>query len=222
MAEVINGAGSGILGAYNLLISSLGPVAGSFVNLFVIVLLIVLYSIFVWKLHKIISKKNLLDLNLNKYNLAEYGNTKLVSAALYFLEYIIILPFFTFFWFMAFAVFIIIFTENLDINLVFIISAAIITSIRMTAYYNESLSREMAKLLPFNLLAASLIVGQNFFSVERIIGHLVEIPSAMNIILPYLAFIMLIEIILRFFDFTFSLFDLEYEDEEKETEIPDD
>ena len=67
MAEVgISGADSGVLGAYNYLISSLNPLAGKFVSLFVIVILIFIYSVAVWKLHKIISKKNIFGLNLDK------------------------------------------------------------------------------------------------------------------------------------------------------------
>lgn len=222
MAEgVINGTSSEVLSAYNYLISSLNPAVGRFVNLFVVVLLILLYSMFVWKIHKIVSRKDFLKLNLHE-RAEETGKvTRFSSAALYFLEYLVISPFLIFFWFMAFAFFLIIFTEGLSITSILVVSAATVSAIRMTSYYNESLSRELAKLLPFNLLAASLILGQDFFSVERIISQIQEIPTLKNVILSYLIFIIIIEAVLRFFDFTFSIFGIEEEGEEIETEITD-
>ena len=220
MAEaVMNGTSSGILGAYNFLISSLNPVFGKFVNLFVIVLLIFIYSVAVWKLHKIISKKNIFGLNLDKNY--EQGKINLVSGSLYFLEYLIILPFFVFACFAIFAMFLIVLVGNLDINTILIISAATFTSIRMAAYYNDQLAREIAKLLPLNLLAASIILGNNFFSVERIITQFSSIPSAMGSIFSYLAFIVIIEAVLRFFDFTFSIFGIEEENEELDLDVRD-
>lgn len=220
MAEaVINGASSGILGAYDYLISSLNPVAGRFVNLFVIVLLILIYSISVWKLHKIISRKNIFELDLEKNY--ESGRVNLTSASLYFLEYMIILPFFVFFCFAIFAMFLIILVGNLDINTILIISAATFTSIRMAAYYNDQLARELAKLLPLNLLAASIILGSDFFSVERVITQFSGIPSAIGSIFSYLVFIIIIEATLRFFDFTFSAFGID-EGGEIDLELKDD
>lgn len=220
MAEaVINGTSSGVLGAYNYLISSLNPLAGRFVSLFVIVLLIFIYSVAVWKLHKIISKKNIFGLNLDKNY--EEGRMNLTSASLYFLEYLIILPFFVFFCFAVFAIFLIVLVGNLEINTILIISAATFTSIRMAAYYNDQLARELAKLIPLNLLAASIILGNNFFSVERVINQFSSIPSAMGSIFSYLAFIVIIEAILRFFDFTFSIFGIEEENEEVDFDVRD-
>ena len=220
MAEaVINGASSGILSAYNFLISSLNPVVGKFVNLFVVVLLIFIYSVSVWKLHKIISKKNIFGLNLDKNY--DGGKISIQSASLYFLEYIIILPFFVFFCFAIFAMFMIVLVGNLNITLILVISAAVFTSIRMAAYYNDQLARELAKLLPLNLLAASIILGNDFFSVERVIIQFASIPSVLGDIFSYLAFIIIIEIILRFFDFTFSIFGIEDESEEIDQDLRD-
>ena len=68
MVEVIREFGTQILSIYNEFISALPSPLGQFVNLLVLVLMIVLYSIFVWKFYKFISKKNPLGLDLNKYN----------------------------------------------------------------------------------------------------------------------------------------------------------
>ena len=217
MVDLINGTADTLLSSYDFVISSLNPVAGKFVNLFVIVVLIFIYSVSVWKLHKIISKKNIFEMNLDDGTYFGKGNFK--SALLYFLEYLIILPFFVFACFAVFAIFLIIFIGSLDISLILIISAATFTSIRMAAYYNDQLSRELAKLLPLNLLAASIIFQNNFFSVERIITQFKNIPQATGDIFSYLAFIIMIEVTMRFFDFIFSIFGIEEENEEVELDI---
>ena len=112
-----------------------------------------------------------------------------------------------------FTIFLVMLTQNLEISTILIISATIIGAIRVTSYiprYGEDLAKEIAKLLPFTLLALSMI-NPGFFSVERVITHFQLIPSAFSQILVYLAFIIILEIILRFFDFIFSLFGLEEE-----------
>lgn len=195
--------------AYNQLISSLPPVAGNFLNLFLAVLLVVVSVMFIWKLDSIISRKNVFDLNLNKYKNGEYTTyAKFYASLLYLLEYLVIIPFFIFFWFSAFALFIIIFTDNLSIDFILFASAAIVASVRMMAYYNEKISDELAKLLPLNLLAYSIITS-NVIGVQKIASKISELPGVAENAFIYLGFIIVIEGILRFFEFVFSLFGID-------------
>jgi len=127
------------------------------------------------------------------------------------------LPFLIFFWFAIFTTFLIFLTENLEIQNLLIISATIIAAIRMTSYYNENLSKDLAKLLPFTLLAVS-VLSPDFFNIERILSHFSRIPEFLNQIIIYLLFIVILEIVLRFFEFVFSLFDLGEKVEEEVVE----
>lgn len=217
MAEV-NGIGSELLGIYNSLIGTLPNWAQSFVNLFLLVILVVLYAVFVWKLYRFISKKNPLGLNLSRFNRSENPfTTKLFAGLLYFIEYIIVLPFLIFFWFAIFTLFLITLTQNQNISQILIISATIIAAVRMISYYSEGLADEVAKFLPLTILAVA-IINPEFFQagfIERVINMLAQIPSYFAQITHYLGFIIILEIILRFFDFVFSLFGLEEEVEEK-------
>lgn len=212
MVEVVNGFSAGILEVYNSFLSVLPLRAQAFINLFLLVFLVVLYSVFIWKFYRFISTKNILGLNLNKYNKSKHPFfAKLFAGLLYLVEYVIILPFLIFFWFSIFTIFLIFLTEDLSVSTVLIISATIIASIRVTSYipkYGENLSKELAKLLPFTLLAVSLL-SPNFFNIERIFSHIQELPGFFGQITTYLIFIILFEVILRFFDFIFSLFELE-------------
>ena len=220
MAGVITDISTAVLEGYNSFIASLPTWAQSSINLFLLVLIIVFYSYFVWKLYRFIATKNLLGLNLNKYNKSEHPLfTKLIAGTLYLIEYIIILPFLVFFWFVVFTMFLIVLSKTTTISQILIISATVIAAVRMTSYINEDLSKEVAKFLPFTLLAVS-ILNPNFFSeaqyLERIINLFSQIPELFGQIIYYLIFIIALEIILRFFDFIFSLFGLEEVHEIKE------
>jgi hypothetical protein len=213
MKEVIGNLGAEIIELYQSFISFLPLPLKEFFNLLVLVLLIILYSIFIWKFYRFVSTKNFFGLNLNKYNTSQSPFfTKLLKGAFYFSEYIIILPFLIFFWFSIFTIFLILLSTTPEISQILIISAAVIASIRAVAYYKEDLSREIAKLFPFTLLAI-IVLNPNTFSeiqyVERIATHLSQIPNFFSHIGYYLLFIIILEIILRFFDFIFSLFGLE-------------
>jgi hypothetical protein len=187
------------------------------VNIVLLVVLVTLFCIFIWNIYTIISKKNLIKLNLRQYNTATHPvMEKFLGALLYFVEYILIFPLFVFLWFLAFTIFLIFLTKGLEIQTVLMVSAIIIISIRATAYYKEPLSRELAKLLPFTLLAVAM-TEKGFFNFDEIIGRFSQLPLFFNNILEYLAIIVLMEIILRLFDLVFSFFDLE-DDEDLEGE----
>ena len=219
---MVGNFGSQLLEAYNSFIATLPLPFQSFISLFLLVLVIFIYSLFIWKFYKFISEKNIFGLDLNKYNTAEKPFlTKLIAGGLYLVEYIIILPFLIFFWFAIFTFFLILLTgEGIEVGTILVISAVVIASIRMASYYDKNLAEEIAKILPFTLLAIS-VLNPNFFSKEfitRITSRLSEIPSFFQEILIYLAFIIILEVILRFFEFLFSLFGIEEIKEEENNE----
>ncbi len=195
--------------SYNAFLTSLPTWAQSFMNLFLLIVLVFIYAVFIWKFYKFIATKNIFGLDLNKYNKTDNPTlTKLLAGGFYFLEYLVILPFVVFFGFAIFTIFLLFLTENLEVSALLTISAVIIAVIRMACYYKEDLAKDLAKLLPFTLLAISL-VNPNFLDFNRILGNIAQLPSFFNQIIIYLAFIVLLEIVLRFFDFIFSLFGIE-------------
>jgi len=183
------------------------PEVGIFIDLMLLILLAFLYGLFVWKLHRFISTKNFLGKYFDKLSQSHDSS---ITKIIYFVEYIIISPFLIFFWFLAFSIFIILLTEIVEPKTLLVISTMTVATIRMTSYYNEELSREIAKILPFTLLAIS-ITNPSFFSVERVLERLAFIPSIFDGMLFYFIFIVILEVILRFFGFLFSLFGIEEE-----------
>lgn len=210
---VSNGFNVYILEAYNSFIEILPLWARDFISFFLLVLLVVIYSVMVWRFYQFVAKKNPLGLNLNeKYKPNEHSfGTRLVVSGLYFLEYVLILPLLIFVIFGVFTLFLIILSSSQEVSQILIISATVIASIRITAYYREGLSQEIAKILPFMLLAVAVLNPATFAQieyVEKIISQLIDIPNFLSQIWNYLLFIILIEILLMFFDTIFSLFNL--------------
>lgn len=209
------------LEVYNSFIAFLPEWAQNFISFFLLVLLVIIYSTMVWKFYQFISKKNPLGLNLNEKYKPESSSfaTRLVVGALYFLEYVLILPFLIFIIFSVFTFFLIVLSSADEVSQILIISATVIASIRITAYYKENLSQEIAKILPFMLLAVAVLNPATFAQieyVERIVTLLSSIPNFLSQIWSYLFFIILIEIVLNFFDLIFSLFGLSEPEEEEE------
>ena len=223
MNGVINQTANVIVGYYNSFSGFLPSYAANFLNFLILVLIIVLYSIFVWKFYKFVSKKNIIGLNLNQYNTAKHPFlTKLTQGGFYLIEYIIILPFLIFFWFAVFTLLLIVLSQSQNVAQILVVSAVIIASIRMTSYYKEGLSQDIAKMLPLTLLAVTVLNPNSFIEAqyfERVISHLTQLPSFFMSILSYLIFIICIEVVLRLFDFLFSLFGLNEEEQIEEYKI---
>lgn len=193
-----------ILNVYIRLNDSLPTNIQRFVSFILIVFLVVLYSIFVWKFYSSISKKNMFELDLNQYNPSKNPYLeKTLAILIYAFQYLIIFPILIFIWFIVFTIFLILLTNLIEIETLLLISATVITSIRLTSYYRKKLSEDLAKLIPFTLLAVSLL-NPDFFSIERIITQFKEVSLTSGGLFIYFIFILVLEIILRFIDLIFT------------------
>ena len=178
---------------------------------------IVIYSIFVFYFYRFLARKNIIELNLNQYN--QYSNPaaiKFFAAAFFIIEYIILLPILTFFWFAILAVLILILAKELPVDTVLLIAAALVASIRVTSYVNEDLAKDLAKMLPLTFLAIA-ITTTGFFDLSIFFARIGEIPSLFSSVPYYLVFIIGIELIMRIAEFATSFFQSEEESMEEET-----
>jgi hypothetical protein len=189
----------------NNLISSVPGNEKIIVDLFLYTFFILFFIIFVWKFHKFISARDFFELNLRQYNRTEHPKLeKIIAMILYILEYLIILPFLVVCWFVVFALFLIALsmlsnTSNIvDTPLLLLLGAAIVAVNRITAYIDQEMSKEFAKILPLNLLAI-FVISSKTFNLNALIDKIAEIPSFFNNILVLLGFVIGIELILRGF-----------------------
>ena len=205
MTEVFQSFGNFLTEAYDSITASMPPFLQQFVAFFVLAIVIVIYAFTVWKFYKTISKRDILGLDLNKYNRSKHPTfTKVIAGIFYLIEYILIAPLVIFLWFGLLTFLLILITEGLSTPTLIIVSGVMIAVIRITAYAHEDLSQDIAKIVPLTLLATSLL-NPAFFSVDRILGTFAEIPTLFGDIGIYFVFITFLEVILRLFDFIFSL-----------------
>lgn len=187
---------------------------GALTNLTLFTTIIVIYSIFIFYFYKLLAKKNIIKLNLNQYN--QYSSptfTKILAVIFYIIEYLILLPVLTLFWFAILSILVLTLSQGIGTATVLLISAALVAAVRITAYISEDLSKDLAKMLPFTLIAIA-ITKPGFFEISSLIARINEIPALFSSILIYLIFIFSIELIMRAADFFCSIFSFSRNEEE--------
>ncbi len=165
---------------------------------------IVLYSIFVFYFYRFLAKKNIIELNLSQYN--QYSNAitvKIFAGIFYIIEYIVILPILTFFWFSILSILTLFLAKGINVSTVLLISAALVTAVRVTSFVSEDLAKDLAKMLPFTLLAIAITTA-GFFDISMFFSRIAEIPALFSNIPYYLLFIISIELIMRVIEFFYS------------------
>jgi hypothetical protein len=195
----LNSIFSELIKLYNLMPESLQV----FLDILIPTVFIAIYAILVWKFYRFLAVRDILGLNLKQY--AQEGKRKKFFLSLfYFIEYIVIAPLLVMLWLIVFSIFVLLLSQIETTARVLLVSAATVGAIRMTAYYNPDLSKDLAKLLPFTMLAIFL-VNPEFFQVTNILSKFGEIPTLLNHIAIYYLFILILEIILRFLFMIFQI-----------------
>ena len=112
------------------------------------------YGVFIWHFYRFLARKDIFNFHTEKY-MDKQGKLTfkgVIGFIFYFINYLILVPISTFFWFAVLAAFLLFMAKEQPLNQILLVSMAIIAATRITAYYNEDLSRDMAKMLPFTLL----------------------------------------------------------------------
>lgn len=211
---------------YEGMISFFPPTIQDFIGLFVLVVLITFYVVFIWKFYRFIGTRDIFHFDLRQYSKSEHPFiSKFSMSALYFLEYILIIPLIVFFWYIIFTFFLIVLVEEsltITLGLISLLSAVVIASVRMATYipqYGEDVAKELAKLLPLVLLGVAISdPGTLTDLAQRVFVRLGELSEAIPSMANYVLFIILLEVVLRFFTFVFSLFGKDEEEVLDETE----
>ncbi len=129
---------------------------------------------------------------------------------LHALGYLVLFPLIVIFWFLAIVILLIFLSEKPEspllilahIESVFLVSIALVTAIRITAYYTEDLSKDLAKMLPFALLGV-FIVNSTWVSIPASLEMLELITvthSLIEKVVYYCLFVVLLEFVLRGFN----------------------
>ena len=115
---------------------------------------------------------------------------------LYVVKYIILFPIFAFSWFAVMTLILAFLAKGQTFSETLLIALATVSAIRATSYYNEDLSRDLAKILPFAVLGIFLI-NASFFTVSESLEVLKDARFYSENILYYLTFLIVLEFALR-------------------------
>ena len=133
-----------------------------------LVISIAIYSIIIWHFYRFVARRDCFKLTTRKHK-------KLIG----FLKYFFIFPVVAFLFFTGFST-----------------AFAMIAAIRITTYYSEDLSKDVAKMLPFAMLGIFLI-DPSYFVFGDVIAKIQSIPNFLILAIQFLLFIIVMEWILR-------------------------
>lgn len=157
----------------------------------------VVYSVFIFKFYRFLARKDIFSINLEKYSTSKHKFIrKGVSVLLYMLKHVLIFPLFVFFWFGILFSLLVFLSKTQTVDTIMLIAMSIVAAVRITSYYNEDLSKDLAKMLPFALLGIFL-VDISYFNINTSIEKIMQIPSMWKTLIYYMVFVISLELVLR-------------------------
>jgi len=149
---------------------------GSGITFLLFIIGIAIYSLFVWYFYRYISKRDMFPKFF--YILEKEETPSKAKVATFAAMYIVSFPIIIFLWFTVLAFFLYLIGEEMPMFLAIFVSMAIIAVVRILSYYREEASKEIAKMIPYAILAffltsAAVYQDPHFFT-EKDIG---SIPS---------------------------------------------
>ena len=167
----------------------------TFKVLFIFALALFVYSLFVFKFYKLIGRRDIFSLNLQQYAPKEKFK-RTIAIFLYIIEYLILFPLIAGTMFVVFFVLVALLSKARTTETILLITIAFIILVRIAAYYKEDLSKDLAKMFPFTLLALFLLDSE-YFSINSFKEIILEIPLFAHIIVYYLIALIGVEWIMR-------------------------
>ncbi len=155
---------------------------------------ITIYAVLIWNFYRNLAKRDIFD--VKKKMEEKYGVRRRVGILTGFLKYILFFPLYSFIWFIGLSFFLFLLTENIPLDTILFISISVVSGTRILAYYHEDLSRDLAKMLPFALLAIFL-TDPSFLSVGILLSRIMVMIGVIPTAGKFVLFVVLLELILR-------------------------
>ena len=163
----------------------------------VVVLGMAAYAVFVFKFYRFVAARDMFTLDLSRNDARRGAIVRdLIFLVWYAVRFVILFPAFAFFWFAVLTLILVFLSEDRDLSTILLIAMATVCAIRVSAYYNEDLARDLAKILPFAVLAV-FIIDTSSFDVPASLRTLREINELRETIAYYLLFLVALELGLR-------------------------
>lgn len=158
---------------------------------------IALYAILVGTFYTKLSKKVLHEVNIRDHLGNLEGPFQVVAEIVSFvLHYTLVFPLISFLWFVVLSVLLYLLSGTLTLDNVFLLAVSVVAAIRISAYYNEDIAVDVAKLLPLALLGV-LLVDPTHFTADTVQIRLEQLFAAIPQFLPFLGLVIGMEWTLR-------------------------
>lgn len=155
------------------------------VSVFYLAIAIAIYAVVIYKFYRYIARRDCFKPSERKH-----------SKTIGFLKYFCLFPFVAILYFVGFSLMLLFLSKDIEIGVVLSTSFAIILAIRITAYYTDDLSKDLAKMLPFALLGIFL-VSPSFFEYQDVVDKINSMPDFAHVAVRFIVFIIIVEWILR-------------------------
>jgi len=165
---------------------------------------VTIYSIFIFRFYKFFSRRDIFKLEESEAGPGFAGFIRFFArVSSHAMQNLVLIPILVFFWFAVLTILLIFLSKNETIARIMISSISIIGSVRITSFYNEELAQELAKLVPLVLLGV-YIVEASYFSFEKSLSFVAELPMHWKEFIYYLVIVVGIEFVMRTMQFTFK------------------
>ena len=142
------------------------------------------------------SVRNVLGIDLSGLRKSGRPLHILLYCLSYAVMYGVVFPFLSYIWFWVLATMLAFLYNNKEPQELLLIGMAVLTAVRVTAYYNEDLSRDISKILPYGLLGIFLVnLGE--FDLQASIVLLNGFAAEEDLALYYWLYISAQELVLR-------------------------
>lgn len=158
---------------------------------------VAVYAVVIFNLYRFMSRRNIFNLDFSKFEESRKpALRKTLHFFFYVCKYLLIFPLFAFFWFGVLVVMVAFLSKTKEVQDLLLIAMAVLTAVRVTSYYTEDLSRDIAKMLPFALLGIFLI-DLRYFDFSTSTELLNRVGDEWTSIFYYWVFVVLLEFVLR-------------------------
>ena len=163
----------------------------------VYILAIAIYAVFIFKFYRFIAARDIFNFDLSKNDRSGTPALRdLLSLIGYLIKFIFLFPAFAFLWFAVLTVMLAFLSEDRALTQILIIALATVSAVRVCAYYDEDLSRDLAKILPFAVLSF-LLINASPLDLGDALAVLGEVNTQWGAIFYYWVFLIALELALR-------------------------
>jgi|TARA_B110001454_G_scaffold43243_1_gene42351 hypothetical protein len=145
------------------------------------IIAIAAYSGFVFMFYRLLAKRDLLTLDLKRFENSMTGRIRVFFRSLLFVaQYVLLIPILIGFWTVVMATILTLLSDSSDHTRNAMIATSVVGAVRILAYWTEDLSRDVAKMLPFAVLGVFLVgsTSVNFSEFEALYSNLPELADA--------------------------------------------